>query len=133
MRRALSHGGPMAPAARALLICGFGNRSAQFLAWLQRQIAQDKKFLQLVFWNRRDDRFVAGQRDRGLERVTDQLFLARTLDGLADHAAPVQELLDSFARLRVTKLRLFVRKRFDVDGIRVAELTPRFFRGENQD
>src|SRR5688572_15882954 len=49
MRGALAYTRPMPPATCALLVPGFGNRRGRLLPRLQLQLAQDKKFFELLF------------------------------------------------------------------------------------
>jgi len=85
---------PMAPAAGAFFVWRFRHRSARFFALVNRQITQNKKFLQFVPWDFFCDIRIRIQNHASLQRVADYFFLACALDRLPYDATQSQKLLN---------------------------------------
>ena len=84
----------MSPAAGAFFVRRFRYRSARFLGLLNRQITQNKKFLQFFLGDFVCDIGIRIQNHAGFQGVADQFFLACVLDRLPDDAAQSQKLLN---------------------------------------
>ena len=72
----------------------FRYRSARFFRLLNRQITQNKKFLQFFLGDLFCDIGIRIQNHAGFQGVADQFFLACLLDRLPDDAAQSQKLLN---------------------------------------
>ena len=97
---------PMSPAAGAFFVRRFRHRSARLFRLLNRQITQNKKFLQFFFRDFFCDIGIRIQNHAGFQCVADHFFLACVLDRLPDDAAQSQKLLNLIDRLATTVLRL---------------------------
>src|SRR5437879_1499896 len=76
---ARADGWPMPPAARALLVRGFGDRSAHFFRLLDRQVTYNEEFFQFLLSDFLGHIRIRVQNDSGLQRVADQFFLPGAL------------------------------------------------------
>ena len=77
----------MTPATRAFSIGRFLDSSGRLGRVFDNEVAQNKKFFELLLRDRTDYFSIAFQDDASLERIADQFFLTRFFQGLADHAA----------------------------------------------
>ena len=84
----------MSPAAGAFFVRRFRHRSARFFRLLNRQITQNKKFLEFISGDFFCDIGIRIQNHAGLQRVADHFFLTRALDRLPNDAAQSQELFN---------------------------------------
>src|SRR6185436_10754940 len=85
---------PMAPATGTFFVWRFRHRSACFFALVNRQITQNKKFLQFVPWEFFCDIGIRIQNHARFQRVADYFFLACALDRLPYDATQSQKLLN---------------------------------------
>src|SRR5262249_30888469 len=106
MRFARADSRPMTPAAGAFLVRRLRHRSAGFFRLLNRQITQDKKFLQFFLWDFFCDTGSRIQNHAGFQRVADHFLLASMLNRLPDDAAQSQKFLNLLDCLATTALRL---------------------------
>src|SRR5437764_571605 len=104
----------MPPTASAFFVRRLRNQRHRFFPRFDFQIAQDEEFLDLLVRNFGNGAWFAAQNDSRFERVADQLFLARALDRLTDHAAQGQELRYTIARHRVSKFAVRLRENFEM-------------------
>ena len=73
---------------------------------MNRQITQNKKFLQFFLWDFVCDIGIRIQNHAGFQSVADHFFLACVLDRLPDDATQSQKLLNLIDCLATTVLRL---------------------------
>src|SRR5436190_12630547 len=97
---------PMSPAAGAFFVRRFRYRSARLVGTVNRQITQNKKFLQFFLWDSLCDIGIRIQNYAGFQSVADQFLLACTLDRLPDDGTQSQKLLNLLDRLATTVLGL---------------------------
>src|SRR5947208_4999250 len=100
---ALPDGWPMSPATRAFVIRRPRNRRSRLFARLQSQVAQDKKFFQLLLGHGRNERLVTSQSYRGFECVADQLLLARAFNRLANLTTQIEQQTDPFMGIGISR------------------------------
>src|SRR6478672_13539508 len=81
----------MTPAACALLVRSFGNRSSGFLTGLDRQVAKNEELFQFFLTDLCRYVGIRMQYDGRFQGVTYQLLLARLLDRLPDDASQLQQ------------------------------------------
>src|SRR5262249_8173932 len=76
----------MTPAARTFFVWRFRHRRARLVGAVNRQITQNKKFLQFFLWDSACGIGIPIQSHTGFQRLAAEFLLARLLDGLSNDA-----------------------------------------------
>src|ERR1700731_460486 len=129
MRLALADVFAMPPAARALLVSSLRNAGARFLCRLNGEIAQNEKFLQLIFVEFARHIGIRPQNNRRPQRIANQFFLTRLFDGLTDHATQPQKT--RYLRACLIAATLSLRKFLQVTRGLAARMTPGLLGGKD--